>query len=50
MENLKMAVVGLGATGSVVASALLSTYPEAFIVVNDTFEVLGKRQEKGFLY
>ena len=29
---------------------ILDLDPEAFIVVNDTLEVLGKRQEKGFLY
>ncbi len=29
---------------------ILAQDPEAFIVVNDTLEVLGKRQENGFLY
>ena len=29
---------------------ILELDPEAFIVVNDTLEVLGKRQEKGFLH
>jgi uncharacterized membrane-anchored protein YitT (DUF2179 family) len=29
---------------------ILNLDPDAFIVVNDTFEVLGRRQENGFLY
>jgi 2-dehydropantoate 2-reductase len=32
MQDLKLAVIGLGATGSVVASALLNTHPETFLV------------------
>ena len=32
MKDLKMAVVGIGATGSVLAAALLSKYPDTFLI------------------
>ena len=35
MRNLKIAVVGLGATGTVVAAALLSRYPKTSLVVRN---------------
>ena len=35
---------------SKIKEIILDLDPEAFIVVNDTLEVLGKRQENGFLY
>lgn len=35
MQELKTAVVGLGATGSVVAAALLSRFPDTFLVGRD---------------
>ena len=33
-----------------IKETILDLDPEAFVVVNDTLEVLGKRQEHGFLY
>ena len=32
MNDLKMAIVGIGATGSVLAAALLSKYPDTFLI------------------
>jgi 2-dehydropantoate 2-reductase len=39
MKDLKTAIVGIGATGSVLAAALLSKYPETFLI--------GRRPELG---
>jgi 2-dehydropantoate 2-reductase len=39
MKDLKMAIVGIGATGSVLAAALLSKYPETLLI--------GRRPELG---
>lgn len=39
MKNLKAAIVGIGATGSVLAAALLGKYPETFLI--------GRRPELG---
>jgi len=35
MQGLKIAIVGIGATGSVLAAAILSKYPEAVLVVRN---------------
>ena len=45
MKARRMAVVGLGATGTVLAAALLSKYPETVLVVRkaELVEELGSR-------
>jgi 2-dehydropantoate 2-reductase len=45
MKNERMAVVGIGATGTILAGALLSRYPETFLVVQRRVvaESLGKK-------
>ncbi len=35
MQGLKIAIVGIGATGSVLAAAILSKYPKTVLVVRN---------------
>ena len=45
MQNNRMAVVGIGATGTVLAGALLSKYPETFLIGRkpDLGQMLGSK-------
>ena len=45
MDELKMAVVGVGATGTVLAAALLGKYPETFLVGHNPTREEKVRQE-----